>query len=118
MRYPTPQHSFLARAITLTRYEAKNRRNLEFDIDLAYLIDILQTQNNRCALTGWELEFTHGGGLHRTNPLVCTMDRINNNRGYIRGNIQLTCWKPNKIKNDMSNEDFIKMCKAVTLHCE
>jgi hypothetical protein len=118
MRYPTPQHSFLARAITLTRYEAKNRRNLEFNIDLAYLIDILQTQNNRCALTGWELEFTHGGGLHRTNPLVCTMDRINNNQGYIRGNIQLTCWKPNKIKNDMSNEDFIRMCKAVTLHCE
>jgi hypothetical protein len=117
MRYLTRQHSFLARAITLTRYEAKNRRNLEFDIDLAYLIDILQTQNNRCALTGWELEFTHGGGLHRTNPLVCTMDRINNNLGYIRGNIQLTCWQPNKIKNDMSNEDFIKMCKAVTIQC-
>ena len=118
MRYPTLQHSFLARAITLTRYEAKNRRNLEFNIDLAYLIDILQTQNNRCALTGWELEFTHGGGLHRTNPLVCTMDRINNNQGYIRGNVQLTCWHPNKIKNNMSNDDFIKMCKAVTLHCE
>ena len=118
MRYPTLQHSFLARAITLTRYEAKNRRNLEFNIDLAYLIDILQTQYNRCALTGWELEFTHGGGLHRTNPLVCTMDRINNNQGYIRGNVQLTCWQPNKIKNNMSNDDFIKMCKAVTLHCE
>ena len=109
MRYPTLQHSFLARAITLTSYEANNRRNLEFDIDLAYLLDILQTQNNKCALTGWELEFTHGGGLHRTNPLVCTMDRINNNLGYIRGNIQLTCWQPNKIKNNMSNEDFIKI---------
>jgi len=44
---------------------------------------------------------------------TASIDRINNSRGYLKGNIQLVHKDINFMKGKMSQDDFIKMCKLV-----
>jgi hypothetical protein len=96
---------------------AKKRENAqEVSIDPWYLLEIGDCQNWKCALTGWDLEFQRGGtnwGGKWCNPMSCTIDRLDNNYGYIPGNVQLVTWKANMIKNHLSNDEFVNLCKAV-----
>ena len=114
-KYTTDYEKFLARRITQTKYEARVRRDIEFNIDLYHLVYLYKAQDGKCALTGWKMEFTNGYANSRTNPYVCTLDRINPDVGYIEGNVQLSCWLPNKIKNTLRNDEFINLCEAVAV---
>lgn len=108
---------FLRRTWTKTKYEAVNRRGLEFNITSEDLLKLLISQNGKCALTGWNLEFTRGGDFGSgTNPLGCSVDRKDSQLGYIHGNVQLVCWKANKIKSNLSDSEFKELCKAVANH--
>lgn len=108
---------FLRRTLTKARYEAVNRRGLEFDLTPSYLLKLLTDQNGKCALTGWDLEFTRGGDFGSgTNPLGCSIDRKDSQLGYISGNVQLVCWKVNKIKSNLPDSEFKDLCKAVANH--
>lgn len=106
--------SFLGRTLSKTKYAAKNVRDLEFDITIRDLMDLYLEQKGRCALTGWELEFTRGGSWENgTNPRAATIDRIYNTAGYKKWNVQLCCWMPNKIKSSLSNSQFKNFCEDV-----
>jgi hypothetical protein len=109
--------SFLGVTVSKTKYSARETRGLDFTIDIDYIMELLVSQNGKCALTGWPMEFTRSGMQGNGNPYGCTMDRINSDLGYVEGNIQLTCWWPNKVKSNMSNKEFIKMCKDVAKTC-
>jgi len=105
---------FLSVTVSKTKWAAREIRDLEFNIDIYDVMEILKEQQGRCALTGWDLEFTRGGTFgYGTNPRACTIDRINNAGGYTKYNIQLTCWMPNKIKGELSNKQFFALCKDV-----
>ena len=99
----------------LTR--AGNRENpKEITIDKWYLEELYQKQKGRCVLSGLELEFTRGGtnwGGKWCNPKSCTVDRIDNNLGYIRENVQLVTWEINATKSHIQNQDFIRLCEHV-----
>ena len=41
-------------------------------------------------------------------------DRLDNNRGYEKGNIVLCCTIANKMKNILSLEEFYKICKDIS----
>jgi hypothetical protein len=78
-----------------------------------------QLQNWKCALTGWDLEFVRGGtywGGKWCNPMSCTIDRIDNKKGYVIGNVQLVTWFANKTKGHLNDQDFVEMCKSVAKH--
>lgn len=107
--------SFLGVTVSKTRYSARETRGLDFTIDIEYIMDLLVYQHGKCALTGWDLEFTRGGSYgYGTNPMGCTMDRKNNSEGYIKGNVQLVCWKANKIKGELDDKEFKEFCKLVS----
>jgi hypothetical protein len=109
--------AFLRRTCTKTKYDAINRRGLEYDISYLYLLKLLKEQNGKCALTGWDLEFSRGGTFGSgTNPLGCSIDRKDSSKGYVEGNVQLVCWKANKIKSDLTDREFKELCKAVANH--
>ena len=108
------QASYLKETIRKTKSDAKCRRNLEFTIDLDYLLALVDSQEGRCALSGWTLEFTRGGNFKGgKNPRGCTIDRIDNSKGYIPGNVQLACCLPNYLKADMDLAEFRALCKDI-----
>lgn len=99
---------------------ARNRENAQdIEITVTQLVKIGVKQDWKCALTGWPLEFERGGttwGGKWCNPMSCTIDRIDNSKGYVPGNVQLVTWFANKTKGHLSDKDFVKMCKSVAEH--
>ena len=99
---------------------ASNRENAKtIDIGPDYCFEIGEQQNWLCALSGQTLEFSRGGtdwGGKWCNPMSCTIDRIDSNLGYVKGNIQLVTWKVNCIKQHFDNAEFIDLCKQVSDH--
>lgn len=79
---------------------AKNRakkKNLEFNIELA---DIIIPEF--CPITNLKLE-TGPGKIHYASP---TLDRIDNSKGYIKGNVAVISNKANKHKGELSIEEI------------
>jgi len=83
-------------------------RNLDFQISKEEIWDLFERQNRKCALTGWYL--TMGTGE------TASLDRIDSSKGYTVDNIQWVHKDVNTAKMAMVEEDFIRLCAAVTEH--
>lgn len=110
-------YAFLNRTLQKTRYSAINQRGLDFDLTINDVMRKLQEQDYKCALTGWDLEFTRGGTYDGKNPRGCTIDRIYNRSGYHRWNIQLVCCMPNLVRGKLDLSQFKELCQAVATNC-
>ena len=109
--------TFLSRTISKTRYDAITRRNLPFNITTDDIVNLYIRQQGKCALTGLPLEFTRGGKfMNNANPNSCTMDRIDNKKGYELDNIQLTSWRANCYRGVIPLDEFKEFCKSVANH--
>ncbi len=103
-------------AANLRRAANRGDTSKEIGVDLDYVYDVGASQDFLCALTGVELEFTRGGtywGGKWCNPNSCTIDRIDNSKGYIPGNIQLVTWQANCMRNHWALDELIDFCKDV-----
>lgn len=91
------------------------RRNIIWEIDTDFLDALIEQQDWKCALSGQALIFDHGerNGVDRGNA---SLDRIENAKGYIGGNVQFVTKAVNMAKQALSESDFIKMCVWVTWH--
>lgn len=70
------------------------RKNIEFKIGTS---DIFIP--NVCPILGVKIECGDDGGLNLSSP---SLDRIDNGKGYIKGNVAVISLKANKYKSDMS----------------
>lgn len=68
------------------------------------------TQGGKCALTGWDMTMELGRGSVPTN---CSLDRIDSTGGYEVGNVQLVCRAANVAKSDLSQSEFVALCRSV-----
>lgn len=65
-----------------------------------------------CPMLGMELNY-HGvgdGNATRSDNSP-SMDRIDSNIGYEKGNLQIISWRANRIKNDSTPEELLKIAK-------
>jgi hypothetical protein len=85
------------------------KRNLEFDIDIEYINALLIQQNHKCALTKLPIKLDS-----RSEFSTASLDRIDNNIGYTKTNIQWVHKNINRMKSDFTQDYFIEMCKFVT----
>lgn len=76
-------------------------RNLEYNLDQKYIQDLLEKQNNCCAYSG--VTFLHDSKDKTTYP---TLDRIDNNLGYVKGNVCLCTYTVNTMKSNLTTEQF------------
>ena len=79
------------------KISARNRTK-EFNVTREYLFDILKQQDNKCALTGLPILIAIGARNHQHGGTTASIDRIDNNLGYIEGNIQWVHKDINKLK--------------------
>jgi hypothetical protein len=85
--------------------EAKGRI---FEFDIEYIWKVYIRQDRKCALSGLPLDFNKD-----TENGMVSLDRIDNNKGYIKRNIQLVHKDVNFMKYVHDQKYFIKMCKLV-----
>lgn len=79
------------------------RRNLKFDVDIDYAFSCF---TGKCALTGRDIELNS----------TASVDRIDSNAGYIKGNIQWVHKDINRFKSNWDEQEFLQMCKEVVSH--
>jgi hypothetical protein len=85
-------------------------RGLDWDISLDDIADLMESQDNKCSLTGWSIEFPKSGHPQKS---PASLDRVDSKLGYIKGNVQLLTKQVNMMKQAYTQEEFIAVCKAV-----
>lgn len=94
------------------RFGAK-RRGVLFEVDVDYLNEIW---TGYCAISGMEIlapTTTDGDGNFRRKSATASLDRIDSNHGYIKGNVQWVHKSINIMKNGFSQEEFVYFCHMV-----
>ena len=87
-------------------------RVIECTITPADLKALYKQQEGRCAYTGTQLgvptRFTRV-----YDPDVLSVDRTDSAIGYVVGNVRLVTKQVNMMKQGMSHEEFVGLCKTI-----
>lgn len=86
------------------------KKDIQCNMDLQYLHELWNTQKDLCALSGIPMTYYFDSGRVPTNVSV---DRINSNLGYIKGNLQLVCMAVNQMKSDLTIEQLKYFYKSI-----
>ena len=87
------------------------KMNFDYDLDLHYVVELWIKQKGKCQLTGQIMSFTTGT-LWDKNPTACSIDRIDNTKGYVRGNVRLLTHWANNAKSTWDHKVFENMIKS------
>lgn len=86
------------------------KRGLEFNLEPEYLQNLFNKQNGRCRYSGLLLTLSKS---NRDVSSTASLDRIDSSKGYVKGNVQWVHKKVNKMKMDITEEDFLFFCKEI-----
>jgi hypothetical protein len=84
-------------------------KDIKMSVNKKYLWKLFLKQNRKCSLSGLNIGF----GSSRNEDTTASLDRINSNKGYIKGNVWWVHKDINIMKNDFSVEKFKELCKMV-----
>lgn len=95
-----PKYYWLNKMLTLKEVKKSDRILLLSSLDLPY----------SCPMLGIPLNYNGTGreGWSRKDNSP-SLDRINSDIGYIKGNIHIISWKANRIKNDSTPEELMNI---------
>jgi len=94
------------------RFMERMRLNTpETDVDRAYLMSLF---GDACAVTNVPFNFDRTIGSSFTNPYAPSIDRIDSNIGYIRGNIHVVLSAVNFAKSSMTMDDFVQVWRDIS----
>lgn len=92
------------------------KRRLLWDLSIECLDSVIEAQDFKCLFTGDNLEINHG---YRNNGGGnASLDRIDNDLGYIPGNVQFVTKDINFAKQRLSVSEFIELCQKVVDHAK
>lgn len=94
------------------KHKAKTR-NLDFSVTIEEAWELYEKQEGKCALTGIPLSFITGKDK---KTKTASLDRIDNTRGYVSGNVQWVHKDVNWMKGVFTAERFFELCSLVTAH--
>lgn len=86
---------------------AMKRNKTGSNLTLDEILDVWNSQEGKCALTGLKLETCQWG------TLKASIDRIDSKKGYTKENIQIICATLNLMKGVLTNNEFLSWCRLV-----
>lgn len=93
------------------------KKNVQFDLDVDYLLELYNKQEGKCYYTGVILEQEVGRGRGKRSltsiPNQLSLDRIVPSLGYTKGNVAWCSYKINVMKNCCTGEEFYILCNKV-----
>lgn len=81
----------------------------EVTITIQDLMDIFETQEGKCALSGVKMTWHQG----KIQPTSISIDRIDNSKGYIPGNVRLVCVVVNAFKSTQTDSELYEFAKQL-----
>lgn len=96
----------IGKALWRNAIQNAEQRGYEFSVSIEYMWCRFALQQGRCAMSGMNLELSH-------HKRTASIDRIDNDIGYIEGNVQWVHKDINKLKGVMSVDKLIMLCRTV-----
>jgi len=93
-------------------YRRLKKRKHEINVTLEDLLEQWNNQNGICVYSGIQLVHPNYRG-NRSNLNTSSLDRIDSNKGYIKGNLQFVSIICNQSKNNLSHEDMLNFCDII-----
>lgn len=95
--------------------QSAQQRNLVFDVSIKYLYELFHKQNGKCAYTGDSIVLPLNVRQLRgeNNEHVASLDRIDNDKGYVEGNLHWICKRVNYMKHTMQDPYFLSWIKKI-----
>lgn len=88
--------------------KSADKRKIQFSLELKEAWDTYESQDKRCALSGLPISFGKS-----TETSTASLDRIDSSSGYVASNIQWTHRDINRMKSDLDQDYFIRLCCLV-----
>ena len=91
------------------------QKGYETDLNIQYLKQLWDNQNGLCPYTGIEMELgrTSGDEDIKKTPIKASLDRIDPNKGYFKGNVEFVCYCINVMKNDFTKKETIEYVNLI-----
>jgi hypothetical protein len=115
-KYDISKHSGWKKdEFTKFRYHFRNikSRNKEVNITLEDLRDVWDTQQETCPYLGIKLILNSYSKIKKDPITSASLDRIDSSKGYVKGNIQWISRAVNLMKNDMSENELLKIFELI-----
>lgn len=87
------------------------KRKIEFDLSPEEAWEIWQEQNEKCALSGMDINLPKKSRDWKQS--TASLDRIDSSKPYRRDNVQWVHKKVNLMKNSLDEYEFIQICKMI-----
>lgn len=85
---------------------AKNK-NIQYELSPEIIKSLVEKQGGKCFFTG--IPFSDHSE-YKIRPFTASIDRLDNNKGYILDNVRMVCTMVNKAKNIYDLSLFDEMC--------
>lgn len=90
--------------------ESARVRKIPFEITMKYAWGLYEAQGRKCTLSGVPIGF----GPNRQNSLTtASLDRLDNSKGYVEGNVQWVHKVVNIMRNVLSIPEFLVWCEKI-----
>lgn len=89
------------------------RRKKEFSLTLLDLDEQWKKQHGLCPYSGIKLMIATHTKNHNNPIYNASLDRIDSSKGYIKGNIQFVSTCLNYMKNTLSHNETVDLCKQI-----
>uniref|UniRef100_UPI003F8505AF GcrA family cell cycle regulator n=1 Tax=Candidatus Pelagibacter sp. HIMB1517 TaxID=3413341 RepID=UPI003F8505AF len=93
--------------------QRKSTRDTKVEISWEELESIYIKQRGLCFYSGIELIPFVGKKTKESRYTQLSVDRIDNAKGYIPGNVRLVTERINSMRGNLTEDEFIKICKMV-----
>lgn len=88
-------------------------KDLKIDIDLDYIKELYKKQSGKCYYSGLPINIVKKSEKNLHDNFKMTLDRLNSDLGYIKGNVVWCAYCINSFKLNMSREDMINICNSI-----
>jgi hypothetical protein len=85
------------------------QRHFDFNIDVEHINYLFEKQNGKCYWFGVNLI----PSKNKKNPQQPSLDRIDNNLGYVKGNVVLSCYSSNIGRNENDYDTWKEFIKHI-----
>lgn len=99
----SPEFELFVANFYKSKVESCKDRGIEFKLNLVSVRNMLRTQI--CPYTGITLTVSRGGGKPLRSSDI-TIDRIDNKKGYVKGNVMAVSNVANNFKSIFENESY------------
>ena len=93
---------------------ASERKNLDLNLTLGYIVNLWFNQKAICAISG--VPMVSPANRTKSKPNSGSLDRIDSQKGYVKGNVQWICLSLNFAKYKWTEKEFKNFLKIISLN--